>query len=202
MYKIFINEKPFVIASHATEVEELRPCEIIDYKGDDLLPYIKKCESLHSKGIVLITPDIEAAFKQFADQHILIVAAGGVVFNEKEEILVIKRMGKWDLPKGKLDSGESIEQAALREVEEECGITGLAITKSLPTLYHTYKINNHRFLKQTYWFAMETQYNGKLVPQLEEQITEVKWMKIADTIMPAFDTYASIRNLLLLTAGN
>jgi len=197
MYKIFINEKPFIISSHDIDDIAYAKCKRLQYEPSQLLAQLKLCETMSSKGLVLITDDIELAFKDFYTHFVPIEAAGGLVHNTRDELLVIKRMGKWDLPKGKIDAGETIEQAATREVEEECGIKGLTLTHPMiAKTYHTYKLHNHRFLKITYWFKMRTDYDGKLSPQTEEHITEVKWIEPLQTLLPAFDTYSSIRQLL------
>ncbi len=103
-----------------------------------------------------------------------IEAAGGLIKKENQ-YLFIYRLNKWDLPKGKLDKGETVEHAAIRECEEECAIKNLQIQEQLTSTYHVYKYKNKFALKQTFWFYMTTDYNGELKPQLEENIDEVKW---------------------------
>ncbi len=144
----------------------------------------------------MVTDDTEFAFKDFYTHFVPIEAAGGVVFNDNKEVLLIKRLGKWDLPKGKIDGGESDEEAGLREVEEECGINGLSITEKLPSTYHCYKQHNHRFLKITYWFTMHCTDKRKLVPQKEEHITEAIWKDWKTLDIESLDTYESVRDLL------
>ncbi len=109
-----------------------------------------------------------------------IVAAGGLVTNEREELLMIFRRGKWDLPKGKLDEGESIEECALREVQEETGLQQLDLGKEIGVTYHEYfdKFTNADVIKRTHWYAMKTTANQKLTPQTEEDIEQIIW---ADT---------------------
>ena len=143
----------------------------------------------------MLCDDAELAFKDMYTHFVPVEAAGGLVYNTFNELLMIKRMGKWDLPKGKIDPGESREQAALREVEEECGIKGLKLIEQLPTTYHTYKMHNYRFLKITYWFKMKTEFKGKLTPQVEEQITEVKWASQEELPAIIASTYPSIRDV-------
>ena len=103
------------------------------------------------------------------------VAAGGVVTNKEGKVLFIYRNDKWDLPKGKLDKGESIPEAAVREVEEETGVKGLKIENFLKTTYHIFKRNGVYKLKEVHWFAMKTSFKGELVGQKEEGIEKVKW---------------------------
>ena len=112
--------------------------------------------------------------------------------------MVIYRLGKWDLPKGKMETEESQSEAALREVEEECGVSGLKIVDKLPEVMHTYVLNNERILKITYWFDMRTSYKGVLHPQIEEDISEVKWVSKEEMQEVLGNTYSSIKELLQL----
>lgn len=195
MIKIFINDKPlFLVQQKPLQNNPEMP--VMAFNEQEINNYFKHCESLSAKGLVLTAPNPELALKSLKKQVMCIEAAGGAVFNNLGELLLIKRLGKWDLPKGKIDAGETIEMAAIREVEEECGITHLQILKPLTTTYHTYKMHNHRFLKITYWFFMSTQFTGKLVPQTEEQITDVVWMNLNQINTSELDTYQSMRALL------
>ena len=126
-----------------------------------------------------------------------IEAAGGIVRNPKQEYLFIKRMGTWDLPKGKLHKAEPINEGALREVSEETGLTGLTIMKQLPSTFHIYTDRKgNEILKETYWFEMMCKEDQNLLPQFEEDITEAKWFSTADIDIPVQNTYASLRHLL------
>ena len=114
-------------------------------------------------------------WKDFCSRYTLIEAAGGIVYNNQDELLMIFRNGKWDLPKGKLEQGETKQHCAIREVEEECGVSGLNIIKQVPNTYHTYFDNDESILKTTYWYLMTTDYSGNLKPQKNEGITKVSW---------------------------
>ena len=100
---------------------------------------------------------------------------GGAVRNSEGRYLLIRRLGWWDLPKGKLDPGESTMTAALREVGEETGVSGLRIVRPLTITYHSYKEKGKRILKENHWYLMETDFTGRLKPQAEEDITECLW---------------------------
>ena len=101
------------------------------------------------------------------------------------------------MPKGKIEKGEEIKTAAIREIEEECGITDLTILKQLQDTYHVYSFKDQLILKQTYWFELTSSYSGELVPQLEEDITKVEWLTDADIENKVLaNTYASIKELL------
>ena len=125
----------------------------------------------------------------------MIVAAGGLVKNKKGKVLFIFREGKWDLPKGKLDKGESMEDAAIREVEEETGVKGLKIVRYLQTTYHIFKRSGRYKLKKVIWFEMVTDFDGDLIPQHNEGITKVKWKGPKKTKKALENSYRNIRIL-------
>ena len=143
------------------------------------------------------TQNFAEACKDFNSMFTRIEAAGGIVRNQAGGYLFIKRLGCWDLPKGKLDKNELVPDAALREVTEETGLTGLEITKQLPSTFHIYTDRKGReILKETYWFEMMCKEEQTLVPQLEEDITEARWFKQNELDIPVQNTYASIKALL------
>src|SRR5690554_4847252 len=133
MYKVFVNNKPLTFNLKRSDSERNIPFnEISDFHiAIDLLYHRTKSVNIYSH-------DIETVWQKFKKEFKHIEAAGGVVFNNSGKLLWIYRLDKWDLPKGKIESGESIEQAAVREVEEECGISNLEIIKQIPTTYHMY----------------------------------------------------------------
>lgn len=114
----------------------------------------------------------------------VIVAGGGIVFKFVDDefwIMLIKRKGIWDLPKGKMDDGEEIPKCALREVREEAGIKNLTIIDDLGQTEHTYELNGDQILKKTYWFSMKTE-DDEFLPEAEEDITEVAWFPVNDAL--------------------
>jgi 8-oxo-dGTP pyrophosphatase MutT (NUDIX family) len=131
------------------------------------------------ENLYIFHTDIDELRDVFRKCFILIDAAGGLVRNSKGEFLLIYRRGRWDLPKGKLSKNESYDHAAVREVEEECGISGVKIISPLISTYHTYSYKNGVALKKTVWYEMDYHGDGKLNPQTEEDITEVKWIPAA-----------------------
>ncbi len=126
----------------------------------------------------------------------VIKAAGGLVSNEEMHYLFIFRNGKWDLPKGKLDRGETNREAAVREVEEECGIHINSLKGKIGNTYHIYEMNNELILKKTFWYRMKAVKQNILIPQLEEGITDVRWLAPGDFMMIRQNTYPLIRDLL------
>ena len=134
---------------------------------------------------------------EFCSDYTLIEAAGGLVYNYDNQLLMIFRNDKWDLPKGKLEVGENIEECAIREVEEECGLEELSIVKKLQSTYHTYKLNGRAILKRTYWFKMNSNNKSKLTPQLEEGITKVEWVSLSEVPSNLENSYGNIKELFL-----
>lgn len=125
-----------------------------------------------------------------------IEAAGGLI-QRNDEFLFIRRHNRWDLPKGKLEKKEHPEAAAIRECEEECGISGLSLLSPLPFTWHLYEYKGGVALKKTWWYHMSTDFQGVLTPQLEEDITAVEWFKadyIKSHVLP--DTYHTISDLV------
>lgn len=144
----------------------------------------------------LVTPDIKTAFKNIKNCVRVIEAAGGFVKNEEGKFLFIKRNGKWDLPKGKLEPKEKKKDAAVREVEEECGIKIKKLGKKILKTYHIYEIKGKIVLKVSHWYEMNAKGNQKLIPQIEEGITEVKWMATKDFNIIRSNTYANILEVI------
>lgn len=136
------------------------------------------------------------ALDAYASDKLLIEAAGGMVLNPKGELLMIFRRGQWDMPKGKLDDGESIEHCALREVSEETGLTKLKLIRELKTTYHTYTYKGKIALKPSHWYLMHYHGNEKFVPQLEEDITEIKWVNKKEAKLLIGNAYASIKEMI------
>ena len=139
---------------------------------------------------------IEENWQDFCSKYIMIEAAGGLVFNKDGDILMIFRNGKWDLPKGKLEIGESVEECAIREVEEECGISDLIIENKIKDTYHTYVLEGENILKKTYWYKMKTDYSAKLVPQIEEGITKASWVDKDQISKKLKNSYGNISDVL------
>jgi 8-oxo-dGTP pyrophosphatase MutT (NUDIX family) len=151
-------------------------------------------EDKNADEITIFAADLNNLLSDFISLFSNIEAAGGIVYNKYEELLVICRFGKVDLPKGKIEKGESNKNAALREVSEECGITSMKIIEELKPTYHVYSKNNRRYLKKTYWFKMFYKGKEKLMPQTEEGITQVKWIQKNEVSKLKNFTYKSLEH--------
>lgn len=134
-----------------------------------------------------------AEWEAFRADYEFVLAAGGAVTDERGRLLVIKRLGRWDLPKGKVDGGEAIDAAAMREVNEECGLKTLRIIAPMPSSWHTYDRKGRPHLKRTDWFLMQGSSSEPLVPQHDEDIEEVKWVGRDEVEAIARASYPSLR---------
>lgn len=140
--------------------------------------------------------DIETLMKAFRKHFQIITAAGGVVRNDHDNVLMIFRRGKWDLPKGKLDKGESIEACAVREVEEETGVKNSLLGKPLMSTYHVYDEFGKHILKESHWFNMKSPGIQQLIPQQEEQITALEWANEARIDELLKKSYLLVKDIL------
>ncbi|WP_298480732.1 NUDIX hydrolase [uncultured Maribacter sp.] len=172
MYKVFVNELPLILTN---KISDTTDGEYFLLNGTAIQEAIDALSKKKLTKAYIYHPNKEEILKKFTDKIPLVVAAGGVVTNKKGKVLFIYRNDKWDLPKGKLDKGETIEECAIREVEEETGVKNLKIENFLKTTYHVFKRNNKYKLKEVHWYAMKTNFKGDLIGQKEEGIEKVKW---------------------------
>jgi len=193
MYKVFFNDRIIYLDDTLPDMTKVGKDYVCAFENViDLKPQVRQFLAPEKKGnLHIFHNDQESLLRTFSLCFTNIVAGGGLVKNNKGEILVIFRRGKWDLPKGKAEQGESMEQTAIREVEEECGLEGIEIQNFLASTYHIYQATQGFILKKTDWYSML--YSGKSdpKPQLAEDITEVRWIdpsgldEIYDTTFPS-----------------
>lgn len=189
-YKVF-SEKSLIYINDS--LNHTIPCrELNEIKNFDAFVTLTE-----NGPIQLLSNKSETTIKSIFKEFCFIEASGGVVTFEGH-ILFIKRFGIWDLPKGKIEKEECSDIAAVREVKEECGIQSeLRILKELESTYHVYKFDNRSFLKKTYWFHMCTSHLEELIPQLEEDITECKWIPKSHIHHYLSNSYPLIQNVLI-----
>ncbi|MBB6003056.1 NUDIX hydrolase [Arcicella rosea] len=216
---IFINERPIKVvgkkkaqALTSTEFDHLIDAQLEAIKANSLQghvliinvlsPTISRLFSLlkneelpNLQSITLVSENKDATETQIKSQYKLVRAAGGVVRNEEGKVLMMYRLKKWDLPKGKLDKGESFKVAAVREVEEECNVKA-RLDEKICTTYHTYTYKNEAILKQTKWYSMELVDDTKMKPQFEEDIEKLEWMDRKQIHTAMINSYYSIRYVL------
>jgi 8-oxo-dGTP pyrophosphatase MutT (NUDIX family) len=188
--KIVIQQK-----NQSTENQSFKNLDAL--KKEELLDEFKKFANQKTEVLLTFeTKNLETGFEKFRKAFKYIYAAGGLI-EKDNKFLFIFRLKRWDLPKGKLDMGESPDEAAIRECEEECGITQLTITNELDPTYHIYEYKGSYALKKTYWYTMSTKHEGTLVPQLEENIEKVEWFtktQIQELVL--YNTYPAILDVI------
>lgn len=198
MYKVFFKDRIVFLTNNIERDLGSDFGAIFKYSNNkELQDFIQNFEKKEDiKKAFIYHHDLDELLELFSKGFKQINAAGGVVVNKKNEILFIYRLGLWDLPKGKAEKGESIEETAIREVEEECSITPLKIIKPLNPTFHTYRLKNKIVLKKTYWYQMNYQGDKKPVPQYEEDITKAEWITADDIEKVTKNTYPSIKEVL------
>jgi len=201
MYKVFYNDRTVFFTQNEQSYPDNRKNKIHYFRNRIILKLVLKSfiDNTDIKNLYVITDNPLRVFKIFMRFYKLIEAAGGLVISNNKALFIFRRE-KWDLPKGKLEKGESIETGAIREVEEECGLTNLTITKLLDKTYHTYTLKGKNILKRTYWFEMIHEGNQEPIPQTEEEITEAKWIDSKEFGQVIKNTFPSI--IQVLKKGN
>jgi ADP-ribose pyrophosphatase YjhB (NUDIX family) len=192
MYKVFVNDVPIILSTQENTGSHYININIKKAKIKEL---IHKVETGELHYINLYHKKEHKLLKHLKKKLKVIVAAGGLVYNSQKEILFIYRNKKWDLPKGKAEKGENIEETAIREVEEETHVQGLEIVKFLQTTYHIINRNGKYKLKETHWYEMKTDFEGELIPEASEGIKKAKWKNFEKSQKALLKSYANIKLL-------
>lgn len=192
MYKVFVKEIPIILSTEKNIGKQYTSIPLKEVRFKKLIKKINNGELLY----INIYHKNPEKLERFLLKKIKVVeAAGGMVYNKNKEILFIRRNSKWDLPKGKIEKGETHEQAAIRETEEETGVKNLEIKSFLMKTYHVFKRNEKFRLKVTYWYEMYTDYDGPLIPEASEGIKKVKWKNFEKSQKALLDSYENIKLL-------
>nr|WP_067062681.1 NUDIX domain-containing protein [Mucilaginibacter sp. L294] len=193
-YRIYINQKVVLLTVKSPKFAE--HYQKIDAEHFDLKIVYHWVDKQPGKLFYVLCDDAKAFLKKVIKNNMLIEAAGGLVTNQNGDHLFIYRNDKWDLPKGKIEKKEKTKIAAVREVEEECGIKVSKLEEKICKTYHTYIYKGEVVLKKTHWFKMRYKGNARLVPQLEEGITDVRWFKNEEVPTIINNTFPSIIDVL------
>lgn len=202
MYKVFFDSRTVFFTEEFEKYYQSYNGLFVRYLNDIQLAYVLELfrNVREIRNVFIIHHDVELAFNAFRSFFREMEAAGGLVFDQEGRVLVIHRRGKWDLPKGKMEPGEDPATTAVREVEEECGITSPRPGKLLHTTYHSYTLDGVMILKKTYWYRMDYSGDEKLEPQTHEDIVAAQWMPASEMDQVMGNTYSSI--LEVLKAGS
>ncbi|KQS89787.1 NUDIX domain-containing protein [Chryseobacterium sp. Leaf394] len=194
MYKVFVNEKKLLLSKNPENLEKT-----VGYENSTTLEIaLDLLQNTSTSEMNVYGENLDNIWNEFNLLFRKIEAAGGIVNNPSGEILFIKRLGKWDLPKGKMEKGESREESAIREIEEETGLRNVVLKDFINTTYHIYvERNGDKVLKYTHWFEMFFDGEDTSKPQIEEGITEVAWkndLMITEEVFP--NTFKNIKLIL------
>ncbi len=192
MYKVFVNDKPLFLTN---EIAKETDFQLFLLETVDIEQLIIKMFNNKIKKANLYYPDEKEILKKVKEKIPVCKAAGGLVYNKKGDVLFIYRNGKWDLPKGGKEKGEEIELTAMREVEEETGVSKLKIKEKLQKTYHVFKRNGKYKLKITHWYEMTTTFEGVLIPQANEGIERVAWLNPEQVKEALNNSYENIKLL-------
>ena len=198
---VYIGDKPVVITNNIAAFQSLHQSSSTYkvYQGLNTGNFALAISDLNNggaDGVFVNEPDENALYTHLAGNYRVIDAGGGLVYNDAGNIMMIFRRGKWDLPKGKLDEGETISECALREVAEETGISGLILGNKISETWHVYNEKSKNLVKHTTWFKMHSADTKELIPQLEEDILEVVWVNPANLGPYVANTYNAIKDVL------
>ncbi len=158
---------------------------------DEVLELIGSKVPSHLLSLTITINDYESIKLYFRKKYKVVKAAGGLI-RKKDKFLMIYRMKKWDLPKGKKETGEDYRRTAEREINEECNVE-VRVGKKICTTWHTYTMNKNSMLKKTRWFVMDLEDDTRLKPQLEEDIEDIRWMTQKEVYHALENSYRSIR---------
>ncbi len=192
MYKVFVKEVPIILTSDKDAYPDHK---ILKIKNVNLKKIVKQIQKGKLDKVALYSKNPKKLLPRFHKLLPVVTAAGGLVTNGDNDFLFIHRNGKWDLPKGKVEKKESLEEGAIREVEEETGVKNLSIESYLGHTYHIFSWKSDMRIKLTHWYVMKTDYDGELQPQAKEGIDKAVWLNKDMVSLALEKSYANIRQL-------
>jgi 8-oxo-dGTP pyrophosphatase MutT (NUDIX family) len=192
MYKVFVNDKPLFLTN---EIKKETDFKLFLLESADIKQIIINFFQNKIQEAYLYHPDEKEIMKTLKAKIPVSKAGGGLVYNKHGHILFIFRNGRWDLPKGGTEKGETIEETSMREVEEETGVKNLVIGEKLQKTYHIFKRNGVYKLKITQWFEMHTDHSETPIGQIEEGIEKVAWLNPEEVKEALNNSYENIKLL-------
>lgn len=198
-YKVYFDNRVITLS---TEPDRLQKYSLFHKYHEKTQLYNQISQFVENQELIslnVFSTKIDSLWNTFCGYFVFVEAAGGLVKHESGKYLFIKRYGRWDIPKGHIEPGETPEACALREVTEECNIMGHSIEGPLPPSYHTYLYDGRPHMKKTHWFSMR--YSGKMItePQAEEGITHAEWLAPGEIAKIRENTFISLMDLLYHT---
>ncbi|RFS20572.1 NUDIX domain-containing protein [Chitinophaga silvatica] len=194
---IYLNERPLLLCADSSPIpahlSNAKIYENPDYQKMESV--LQKLENGKKEAAIFVAPDVKQLLKKVTLHFTPIVAAGGLITNPAGEILMLFRRGKWDLPKGKQDPGEDLETCAIREIKEETGLYSITLEHKLTETFHYYPMKNKKVLKHTYWYKMLFTGTELTIPQIEEDIQDIEWIKPENINKYLKYSYANIREV-------
>jgi len=200
MIKVFLGDKSVLISSAQMKGDHKSTKKIVFESAEVLHREYKHFSRSSSIKCLIISGDEGVVWPVFRSLFAYIEASGGVVRNGVGDLLMIYRNRRWDLPKGRMEKGETPDQTALREVEEECGVKQLKIGRQLMSTHHVFFQNKHEWIKRTYWYEMTCSDTSKPSPQAEEGIVKAEWMKGSEVRKVWNKIYPSLQEVLTAAA--
>jgi len=179
IFTIYLNERPLILCPRQRDIPA-------NYKDAPVCPNpdaaaisqtLQALENGEIASAVFVQTDTKRLMEAIKQHFKVLVAAGGLITNPEGEILLMFRRNKWDLPKGKQDDGESLEECAVREVREETGLQQITLTDKITETFHYYPLKDKKMLKHTYWYRMQFTGTELTIPQIEEDIMDIQWIR-------------------------
>ncbi|MCY7293326.1 MAG: NUDIX domain-containing protein [Ferruginibacter sp.] len=201
--KIYVDESPIYITDELSdELKKLSNQKEVLFFNEklptDAAEILSALQDNKKEAAIIYGKNLQELKEDFFQQFIIIEAAGGIVQNENKDLLFIFRRNKWDLPKGKMEEGETPEICAEREIEEETGVKNLLLKHTIGETYHIYTERGKTILKISHWFYFTTEGEQKTIPQTEEDIAEVKWIHTRNIKEPMANTHQNIKDILTI----